>query len=74
MDSDDIGLVECLGGRRAAPPEDCGGPLGYEEVLAALEQPERPESPELLERLPHGFDPGRFDAGEVTDELDRVGR
>src|ERR1700737_983654 len=33
----------CLEGRRASPPEDCGGLEGYERLLSALEDPTNPE-------------------------------
>jgi len=29
----------CIKGKRACPPEDCGGPWGYEELLQILGDP-----------------------------------
>src|SRR5690606_7234868 len=39
------GRVEpaCIGGRRACPPEDCGGSAGYAAVLAVLADPAHPQ-------------------------------
>ena len=34
--------AHCLDGARACPPEDCGGPPGYAEILLALESPDDP--------------------------------
>ena len=30
----------CVKGKRAAPPEDCGGVSGYENILEILKNPE----------------------------------
>jgi len=38
-DSDNLDVPKCVGGKRACPPEDCGGPYGYQRVLAVLAKP-----------------------------------
>ncbi|MFR9777807.1 plasmid pRiA4b ORF-3 family protein [Micromonospora sp. MS34] len=63
----------CVGGRRAAPPEDCGGVWGYAELMEILSDPSHPEHQERLDWLDlddaAGFDPARFDAKAVTAAL-----
>ena len=63
----------CTGGRRAAPPEDCGGIWGYAELVQILSDPTDPEHEERLEWLglddAADFDPARFDAAAVTRAL-----
>ena len=39
----------CLTGKRACPPEDCGGVWGYVSFLEAIHDPEHPEHEEMLE-------------------------
>src|SRR6056297_1045094 len=41
----------CIAGARACPPEDCGGPPGYFDLLHALADPSHPERGALLEWL-----------------------
>lgn len=62
-------LPACTDGRRAAPPEDCGGVWGYEELLAILADPAHPEHAARAEwasawggtaLLADAFDPGQF--------------
>ena len=63
----------CLEGERACPPEDCGGPWGYADYLAAIADPEHEQHEEMLEwRGP--FDPEAFDAKRATKEMRKVKR
>lgn len=63
----------CLKGKRACPPEDCGGVWGYQEFLEMLQDPENPEYEELLEWLDDEFDPEEFDLEWVNEMLARLG-
>lgn len=63
----------CIDGRRACPPEDCGGTWGYRELLAILADPNHPEHDERREWLGRPFDPEAFDPAEFEDNL-RNGR
>jgi hypothetical protein len=56
-------------GQRACPPEDCGGPWGYEELIAILADPAHPERVERLEWIGRPFDPDAFDASDFEDNL-----
>lgn len=61
----------CLEGERACPPEDCGGPWGYGDYLAAIADSENEQHEELLEwRGP--FDPEAFDAKKATKAMRKV--
>ncbi len=59
----------CLKGKRACPPEDCGGPWGYEDLLAALADKKHPDHKMYLEWLGGGFDPEEFDLEEINEML-----
>ncbi|MDN5872403.1 MAG: plasmid pRiA4b ORF-3 family protein [Nitrococcus sp.] len=63
-------LPRCLKGKRACPPEDCGGIFGYENLLEAIRDPKHPNHSELSEWLGEGFDPEYFDASVLNIELD----
>ena len=56
----------CIKGKRACPPEDCGGIWGYEELLEIIRNPEHEEHEEMLEWLGGEFDPEDFDVEEVS--------
>lgn len=51
----------CSAGRRACPPEDCGGPLGYERTLRAIRARKGPRYRELREWGQHKYNPAYFD-------------
>ena len=57
----DVSYPLCIDGARAGPPEDCGGPPGYERLLAALKDPTHPEFLELREWTGPHFHPETFD-------------
>jgi hypothetical protein len=59
-----------LDGARACPPEDCGGPSGYEHLLDALADPDDAEHEELTEMFWDWFDPERFSPAEINDRLE----
>ena len=66
----------CLAGRRACPPEDIGGPWGFEELLEWFEGKIAPEdrvrAAELAEWLPEGYDPKFFSVAETNEVLEAV--
>ena len=58
----------CLAGERACPPEDVGGPGGYEIFLEALADPEHAEHDEYQRWIGGSFDPELFDPEKVRFE------
>jgi DNA invertase Pin-like site-specific DNA recombinase len=62
----------CLTGKRACPPEDCGGVGGYALFLEAIQDPEHPEHESLLEWVGGEFDPEAFDVDAVNRMLRQV--
>lgn len=62
----------CTAGKRACPPEDCGGPYGYEHVLEVLRDPKHEEHEEMLEWLPPDYDPEAFDLDRANKVLKRI--
>jgi len=62
----------CLRGKRACPPEDCGGIWGYASFLEAIRDPEHAEHDEMVEWVGGEFDPDAFDLDEMNTELQRL--
>jgi hypothetical protein len=62
----------CTAGARACPPEDCGGTMGYNELLVALSDPDHEEHDAMLEWVGGKFDPGAFDVAAVDRTLKRL--
>jgi hypothetical protein len=59
----------CLAGDRAGPPEDCGGPPGFEELLAARKNPRSRQAKELLDWAGLDWDPAVFDLAMINKAL-----
>lgn len=62
----------CVKGSRACPPEDCGGPWGYVNILDAIQNPDHESHKEMLEWVEGEFDPESFDIEAVNKELASV--
>lgn len=68
-----VAYPRCTAGRRARPPEDCGGMWVYQDLLAVVADPGHPEHAEALDTLratsAAAFDPARFDRDTVNARL-----
>ena len=59
----------CLEGRRAGPPDDCGGPLGFKHLLKVLGNRKHPEHRDLKEWVGSDWRPEAFHLDEVNGKL-----
>ena len=62
-------LPLCIKGKRACPPEDCGGIFGYLGLLDILKDPEHPEYEDTVEWLGEEFDSEAFNIDETNEML-----
>ncbi len=67
-----VSYPRCVSGRRACPPEDVGGPWGYEEFLTAMADPAHPEHEHYREWLDGPFDPTVFDLDAANAALAKL--
>lgn len=58
-----------VAGERAGPPEDSGGPLGYERLLEVLTDASAPEHDDMLEWVGEDFEPEMVDVEEIRFRL-----
>jgi hypothetical protein len=67
----DAKYPRCIAGERACPPEDCGGVLGYYELIDVLKNSKHPDYQGHVEWLKshaknyHPYNPDYFDPEEV---------
>jgi hypothetical protein len=59
----------CLKGKRACPPEDCGGVWGYDDLLEIIKDPDNEEYEEMMDWLGGEFDPEFFDLDSINQRL-----
>lgn len=68
----DVDCPRCAGGKRACPPEDCGGIGSYERLLDIINDKNHEEYEEMMEWLGGEFDPEHFNDEEVIfDDPDK---
>ena len=66
---DTVTYPRCLKGKRACPPEDCGGPWGYQHLLESLADPTHADHADLLDWLGDDFNPESFDLKAINTRL-----
>jgi hypothetical protein len=59
----------CIDGKRNCPPEDCGGPGGYEDLMEIINDPANDRYEEMTEWLGGGYDPEEFNIDFVNESL-----
>ena len=64
-----LNAPRCIDGGRNAPPEDCGGIHGYQQLIQHRYHPERDGYIDLLEWLGDEYDPEHFDLVDVNKRL-----
>ena len=62
----------CVAGARSCPPEDCGGPAGYDELLEALADESDAQHEELTEWVGPRFHSETFSVEAVNEELAKL--
>ncbi len=62
----------CLAGEYAGPPEDCGGPAGYVDLLEVLANPEDPEHDDRWDWVGYDFDPTAFSPDALNPALAKL--
>lgn len=63
-----------LAGKHACPPEDVGGPGGYQDFLETISDPESPEAQEMLEWVGEKFDSEHFDIENTKAAVLQISR
>ncbi|MEI7699291.1 MAG: plasmid pRiA4b ORF-3 family protein [Planctomycetia bacterium] len=67
-----IQYPRCLEGKRACPPEDCGGVWGYADSLKALSNPNHEEHENIVEYFGSRFNSQHFDAEKASKAMQGV--
>jgi hypothetical protein len=66
------GKALCLAGANACPPEDCGGPPGYDGLIAIMADPKHEEHESMKEWLGRPLDPTAFDIEKTNTYLRKL--
>ncbi len=69
-----LNYPSCSAGERACPPEDCGGPPGFDNLLFIMNDPGHEEYQDMVDWLGHRFDPTAFILDQVNKRLNSLRR
>ena len=69
--------ASCMSGSGACPPEDCGGPWGYERLKEILKDPDHLEFAQMtdwmgIEDRADKFDPNEFNLEYANNNLSNI--
>ena len=64
-------ILRCLDGRRAGPPEDCGGTHGYANFLEAFLIPTHADHEQMRDWIGKAFDPEACNPAAINRAIDR---
>jgi len=70
----DVAYPRLLQASGRCPPEDVGGPWGYQEFLEALSDPQHERHAEMVEWRGDSFDPNTIDVSEIEKAMARLAR
>ena len=70
---ENVKYPRCIAGKRACPPEDCGGVGGYYNLLEIIADPTHDEYEEMMEWLGGGYNPEAFDPTKVEFTIPKRG-
>lgn len=62
-------IPRCIKGNGHCPPEDCGGPWGFNELLQVIANPKHEDYESMVEWIGEKFDPDYFDIEEINQNL-----
>jgi hypothetical protein len=67
-------LPQVIAGENACPPEDCGGPYGFQQLLDVLKNPKHPEYKETRVWVGKSFNPTKFSVDACNKELGKLNK
>lgn len=70
----DVAYPRLLQASGRCPPEDIGGPWGYQEFLEALSDPQHERHAEMVEWRGDSFDPNTIDVSKIEKAMARLTR
>ncbi len=68
----DVHYPVCIKGKRACPPEDCGGISNYQYIIYVLEDPHHPRYEDMLERIDEYIYPADFSLDDINVKLSLI--
>jgi Plasmid pRiA4b ORF-3-like protein len=68
----DVKYPICLDGKRACPPEDCGGPPGFREFVEAVCNPYHEDHQAMIRWVGYKYDPNEFNIALVNKRMARI--